>query len=377
MSATAMGLDQGAVDALLERAAKEVDDGLLPSCQLALARDGEVVLEQSFGEATVDTRYVIFSATKAVVASTMWQLLAEGAVRLDEKVADHIPEFAANGKDVITVEQVMLHTSGFPMAPLGPPDWWTRDGRLATFEKWRLNWEPGSQFQYHATSAHWVLAELIERHDGEDFRVAIRKRVLEPLGLNRLQVGVPAADQGDIAPIVHVGEPATPEELRAVLGVDVIDVGEVTEEAIAGFNRPETLELGVPGGGGVSPAAHLALFYQALLHNPDGLWDPEWLHQGTAVVRNHFPDPMSGVPANRTVGLIVAGEDDRQAALRGFGRTGSPARFGHNGAGGQLAWADPDSGLSFVYLTNGHDRHPLRQGRRGVAISSRAAVCAA
>jgi CubicO group peptidase (beta-lactamase class C family) len=320
---------------------------------------------------------VIFSATKAVVASTMWQLLAEGAVRLDDKVADHIPEFATNGKDVITVEQVMLHTSGFPMAPLGAPDWWTRDGRLAAFERWRLNWEPGSQFQYHATSAHWVLAELIERHDGEDFRAALRKRVLDPLGLHRLQVGVPTADQGDIAPIVHVGEPATAEELRAVLGVDVIDVGEVTEEAIAGFNRPETLELGVPGGGGVSTAAQLALFYQALLHNPDGLWDPEWLHQGTAVVRNRFPDPMSGVPANRTVGLIVAGEDDRQAALRGFGRTGSPERFGHNGAGGQLAWADPGSGLSFVYLTNGHDRHPLRQGRRGVGISSRAAVCAA
>jgi CubicO group peptidase (beta-lactamase class C family) len=59
-----------------------------------------------------------------------------------------------------------------------------------------------------------------------------------------------------------------------------------------------------------------------------------------------------------------------------MGRTCSPGTFGHNGAGGQIAWADPATGLSFAYVTNGLDRDPLRQGRRGTAVSSLAAVCA-
>ena len=65
---------------------------------------------------------------------------------------------------------------------------------------------------------------------------------------------------------------------------------------------------------------------------------------------------------------------DNGASLRGFGKTNSPRTFGHNGAGGQLAWADPATGLSFIYLTNGLDRHMVRQARRGVALSSIAAT---
>src|SRR5258708_6804951 len=137
-----------ALDALVDRARREVDEGIVPSCQLAVAEKGEVVESITLGGAVAgdDTRYVIFSCTKALV----------------------------------TIEQVLLHTSGFPRAPLGPPRWLTREGRLAAFAKWRLNWEPGTRFEYHATSAHWVLAELITRADGVDHADAIRRRVLEP-----------------------------------------------------------------------------------------------------------------------------------------------------------------------------------------------------
>ena len=80
----------------------------------------------------------------------------------------------------------------------------------------------------------------------------------------------------------------------------------------------------------------------------------------------------TGVPACRTLGLVRAGETDPH--LRGFGRTVSARAFGHGGAGGQVAWADPDTGLSFAYLTGGHDRHQVRQPRRVTALSSLAAV---
>lgn len=363
---------------LVKRARREVDAGLLPACQLAVAYEGELLESVTLGDAPAGeaTRFVMFSATKALVVSAVWQLLAEGAISLDDKVAEHIPELAANGKDVVTVEQVLLHTSGFPHAPLGPPRWTTRAGRLEAFSRWRLNWEPGTRFEYHPTSAHWVLAELLARHDGVEHTESIRRRVLEPLRLTRLALGVPEDDQGDIAPVIHVGAPPTPEEIEAVFGVPGIDLGEVTEDALQLLGSAPAIAVGVPGGGGVSTAAELALFYQALLHDPAGLWDPAWLARGTGEVRNTFPDPLTGAPANRTIGLVVAGDERNGSLRRGFGHGHPPRTFGHDGAGGQLAWADPDSGVSFAYLTNGIDRHLIRQARRNVGINTRAAAVA-
>ena len=123
--------------------------------------------------------------------------------------------------------------------------------------------------------------------------------------------------------------------------------------------------------------AELALFYQGLLTNPGNLWDPDVLADATGNVRNVFPDPWFRSPANRTLGLVVAGDDGYAHMRMNFGRTVSARAFGHAGAGGQIAWADPASGLSFCYFTNGLDAHVLRQARRGLALSSRAAVVCA
>ena len=367
------------IEQLAERARREIDAGLLPSCQYALALDGEIVAGETLGEATPESRYVVFSATKAPVVATFWTLMQDGDVDITLPVRYYVADFMADGDPdrggVITVEQVLLHTSGFPSAPMGPPDWWTREGRLARMRSWRCNWEPGSAYEYHPTSAHWVLGEIIETVTGTDVRTVVADRVLEPHGLQRLRLGVPEGEQGDIAPLVATGEPATPDELEATFGVRELPLTEVTDEALLRFNDPGYRELGVPGGGGVSDAADLARFYQALLHNPKGVWDDDLLADVTGNVRNTFRDPLLGQPAGRTLGLIVAG-DDGFAAHRGFGKTGSPSRFGHNGAGGQLAWADPASGLSFTYLTNGIDAHRIRQAKRGVALSSIAADCA-
>ena len=361
---------------LRDRAEREVNEGLLPSCQLSLAFEGEIVFDECFGESNDETRYAFFSATKPMVTGTICSLMGDGLLDPKERVASYIPEFSSNGKESVTVEQVMLHTSGFPYAPLGPPAWESSEGRLTAFERWRLDWPPGTRYEYHATSAHWVLAEIIERASGKDFRKQVEERVTEPAGLPKV-LGIPEEEQSNIAELVPVGELASPEELYQAFGVSELPVDpSTTEDLLLLFNDPKVRALGVPGAGGIGRAADLAMFYQAVLHNTGEMWHPQIHEDVTGKVRNRLPDLLSGAPANRTLGFFQAGEDGF-AHVRGLGRTVSPLAVGHNGAGGQLAWGDPSTGLSFGYVTNGLDRHQLRQPRRGTAISSLAALCTA
>jgi CubicO group peptidase (beta-lactamase class C family) len=336
-------IDKAQLQKLMDRARREIDTGLLPSCQIALGYEGEIVAAETFGDARPDDRYCIFSATKPFVASCAWTLIAEGTLRVGDRVVEYFPEFGANGKERITVEQVMLHTAGFPHAPMGPPEWYDRAARVQRMSSWTLNWAPGTRYEYHPTSAHWVLAEVIARITGKDACDALAERI------------------------------TTPDELEQTFGVRALPETEVTDEAVMRFNEPAVRALGVPGGGGAARAVDLALFYQHLLHDPNHIWDDAVRRDGIGRVRNSLADPM-GVPANRSLGLILAGDDGR-AHLRGLGRTVSPLAFGHNGAGGQLAWADPSTGLSLGYVTDGYDRHEIRQPRRGTAISSIAAEC--
>jgi CubicO group peptidase (beta-lactamase class C family) len=368
-------LKEDKVEQLLARARREVDEGLVPSTQVALAIDGKVEVFETFGNETNETRYVIFSSTKAFVAGAVWVLIGEGKVDVGKRVIDYIPEFATFGKEDITVEQVMLHTSGFPHAPMPFTDGDTSEGRTKRFAQWKLNWEPGTSYEYHATSAHWVLAEIIERVSGQDFRDFVEQRITRPAGISRRVLGLAPDQQDGIAPLQNVGEPPSAEELMAVFGIKEMPVTEVTPDALYSFNYPEVRAVGVPGGGAIMTAADIATYYQALLLNPGGMFDGDVLRDATGNVRSMVPDRLFGLPASRALGVVVAGEDGK-GSMRGFGKTGSPRIFGHGGAGGQIAWADPDTGLSFGYTVNGLDQHTLRQARRGVALSSIAAECA-
>ena len=370
------GIDPEQYQRLRDRAAREIDEGLLPAAQFALARDGEVLATEHFGDAREDSLVCVFSATKAVTSGAIWLLLQEGKLALDERVVDIIPEFASNGKEAVLVEHLLTHTAGFPHAPFRPLDWNDPERRAQRFAQWRLQWPPGSQFEYHPSSSMWVLAEIIERRSGTDFREFVRQRVLLPLGLDDFYVGlIPEAVHERVLPCVHSGEAMSAAEYEAA-GLPVPPESEVTEDAILGFNDPAVRNVGVPGGGGVTSAAALALYHQALLHGGrkgQTLWQDDTLKAARQVHSGSLVDPLFRKRANRGLGLIIAGDDDR--TYRGFGKTNSAQAFGHNGAGGQIAWVDPASGLSFAYVTSGHDRNNVRQARRGVALSSIAAGC--
>jgi CubicO group peptidase (beta-lactamase class C family) len=370
-----LGIDSEKLEALFARAKRDVDDGTLPSAQIAIARHGKLAGVRTYGRAvqggsekpaTEQTLYTVFSSTKAIVAAAIWTICEDGLLKIEERVSDIIPEFATNGKENITVEQVMLHIGGFPLAPFNPLDWDNRERRLARFAQWRLNFEPGSQFIYHASSAHWVLVEIMERRTGMDFRQYLRSRILDPMGLDDFYVGLAPELNERVADIIYMETPEPPPG----------GWGEVTPEALYNLNRPEVRAVGMPGGGGVAGAAQLAMFYQPLINGgttADGtrILKAETIEWATKVrTQDHHRDQLLDIPINRALAVCVAG-DDGLAYMRGFGHTASGMAFGHAGAGGQIAWGDPATGISIGDCTNGF-LNPIPIGRRTTALGSMA-----
>jgi CubicO group peptidase (beta-lactamase class C family) len=175
-----------------------------------------------------------------------------------------------------------------------------------------------------------VLAELIERLGELDFRDYVEQRVTAPLGLPRV-LGIPRDQQTNIAQL------SLPRR-HTERGHD--------ERGPSATDRAAMIEAGVPGGGAVMTAATLARFYQGVLHNPHALWKPDVLADATSNVRCTLPDPLMGLPANRTLGVVVG---------NGFGATwgASPTAYGWPGAGGQVGFVEPATGISFSFLQTG------------------------
>src|SRR5258708_21957388 len=200
----------------------------------------------------------------------------------------------------------------------------------------------------------------------------VRERIAAPLRLPDLRIGLPRSVQARMADVKWVGEPAREEEYRK-LGITPprAGLGSITEDAVLEMNEPELREADFPAGGLMTTAGDIALFYQALLNDgkaQDGkrIWQSEMIREARRIRSGGLIDPARGITANRALGIVIAGGDGK-ANLRGFGRTNSAEAFGHPGFGGQMGWAEPATGISFAYLTNGFDRHDLREGRRGVA----------
>jgi CubicO group peptidase (beta-lactamase class C family) len=310
--------------------------------------------------------------------------MGEGRFDVSLPVATWWPSFSAAGKGGVTLAQVMSHSGGFPNAVLSDAALSDRALRVAEMEAWELEWEPGSQFGYHSVSAHWVIAELLARLVGADHRAVIRERLLDPLGLDRLELGTPPERQTDVQPMRVTGEPTTTAEVveefgeeisQVLLPVFVAESQDDDPDRVLTLITPDKLAAGIPGGGAVSDAASLALLYQALLHDPKEMWDPEVLrHARSTSYNNNLVWP--GVSPMRGLGVEIAGEGRHRERRIGSGVT-SPEAFGHAGAFGQVAWADPATGLSFVFLTDTSDRNAIRVMRRDRTLNTAAVACVA
>lgn len=352
------GIHPGRLDVLLRRVGLAVLETPLPSAQVAVARHGRLVAVRTWG-ASSDTRYVLQSVGRSIVAGVVWKLLGEGLVRLDERVGEIIPGFAANGKQDVTVEHVLTHTAGFPYAPLGYPKMLDREQRLAAFARWRLDHPPGERLQFHLTSAAWLIAEIVERRTGRTFADYLTTRITGPLGLSSLELGVAP---GTVAPMIATDRTSADQQVDPWGPWYLAD--------------PRVLAAGEPSHALVGTAADVALYFQALRHS--GLWRPEAVAEGTRIRRTECPagEELYGGSTKRTsMGLFVtvAGPD----AGSNLPSTGSAALFGNAGAAYQLGFMDPRSGVSFAMLSNGYPLAGYDTSRRGTAMMTNIANLAA
>src|SRR5439155_3307844 len=106
--------------------------------------------------ATEDTLWLMYSQTKVVTAAAVWLLVERGALSFDDRIADHVPEFAAKSKGDITLFQLLTHQGGFPSANVTPEAWADHEVLRRQVCDFELEWWPGSKVQYHGASAHWT-----------------------------------------------------------------------------------------------------------------------------------------------------------------------------------------------------------------------------
>lgn len=354
-----LGFDEPALARLRKLIRSHIEQGRYPGAQIALARHGRLALYESFGRSSCepdaaardDTLWLLFSNTKVITAVGVWVLVEEGLVRFSDRIAEHVPEFARHGKGDITLAQVMSHRGGYPSAGASFECWSDHARLREEVCDFTLEWTPGTRLQYHPRSAHATCAVLIEALTGMDYRDFLRRRVIEPLGLGRdMYVGVPDAEHARCATIY---EPSADGQ-----------------KALAQENTAAHRRAGIPSSGGFATARGMVGLYQMMAGygrlNGTRLLSRRLIE---FVTRNHTGDMFDHnmqMPMHRGLGVHVRGTTE---TIRGLGSIASPNTYGHGGVGSSYCWTDPDSGVSFAYITNSRIPDPWHSQRLDIVAN--------
>jgi CubicO group peptidase (beta-lactamase class C family) len=307
---------------------------------------------------------ILTSGTKGVASITVHLLVERGLIDLDAPVAGYWPEFAQNGKSDITLRDIMSHRSGlaqFPAADrLTPPDFLDWQRTIASLERMAPLWRPRSAFMYHTFTFGQLVGEVVRRVTGATIGEVFRREIGDPLGLD-LWIGLPEEQEPRVVPqlVVHQ-RMKLGMALRAWLALDrkdplvqaVLAVAPFGDESMELLNTREAHAAQFPSGNGIGDARSLAKLYAATIGEVEGR--PRLLREETVVA----------AAAPQTDGLRSPGSfaklPDRHPLRFATGfeihRSGNPmlgpSSFGHTGAGGRLAFADPASGIAVGYVCN-------------------------
>ncbi|GAA2973953.1 CubicO group peptidase (beta-lactamase class C family) [Microbacterium terrae] len=331
--------------------------------QAAAFKDGIPILDVWSGRGMdEETVLVTHSTTKVTIGVVVGVLIERGLLDLDQRVADYWPEFAARGKQDVTVRQLLSHQAGLPQAT--PPlaltelldDHIAAERLAATAPFWR----PGTAFGYHGLTIGNLAAELVFRITGRTFQQFYESDVRAPYDIDFF-LGLPEAEEGRRRDSFTAVKPA-----REAMELPPSLLGELMHYDLAGDpgNRPESWRFGHPAAFGTGTARGLARLLAAAVTGVDG--GAPLLSRDTVdrIGEQHVRgvDQVLGI-TDRSFGIVF----QKPYGARPFGGARS---FGHDGAGGHLATIDPETGVAFGWTTvrgawpGGADPRAVRTSRR-------------
>jgi CubicO group peptidase (beta-lactamase class C family) len=348
---------------------------------VAVYRDGRKVVDLWGGTADfdgteggrapwlVDTAQIVRSATKGIAAAVPLLLHQRGQLDLDAPVGRYWPEFKTAGKERTRVRDLLSHRAGVPVVdrPLSPAEAADGVSGPAAVAAQAPAWEPGTDHGYHAQTYSWLLGELIRRVSGRTIGRWVAEEIARPLGLD-LWIGLPPSQAYRVGRIGAVDPPSSAAgtlRLRPKRSVaDAYrDPASLTRRAFGVIdplpdeNDPDYRAAELPASNGVATACALARAYAALIGEVEGgprLFAPATL---TLARTEESSGPDRVLVVNTRFGLGYTLHSPASPLL-------GPGSFGHPGRGGSLAFADPESGIAFGYVTNGM--------RKGVTADPRA-----
>lgn len=314
----------------LERAGKILADaaasGDVESSALYV-RQGSDVFSRSYGLARdSDAMFLLASISKTISVAAVLALFDEGRFRLDEKVRRYIPEFHGEGRDKITIRQLMTHVSGLPDQLPENSHLRASHASLSEFvaaaTKTPLLFEPGTRYGY-SSMAILLATEIARRISGRSIADLAQERIFKPLGMTRSAMGLGTFELSDV--VMNQVERAAPES----------GAGDPSTKSWD-WNSLYWRKLGAPWGGAHGSSEDVARFLQELLHPTGKILKPETIRQ---MVSNQNAPNMR----HRGLGFDL-GQIGRTPHL-------SDETFGHTGSTGTICWADPSTDSIAVILT--------------------------
>lgn len=330
----------------------------------ALVVDGETKVDISAGTADTGsgtpwderTLQLVFSTTKGAAAICVARLVEAGSLSYDDEVATHWPEFAASGKEAVTVGQVMSHQAGLPFVDMAltMADILEVTPVVEALAAQAPLWEPGTAHGYHALTYGWLAGELVRRVDGRSIGAYFAQEVAGPLGLD-FWIGLPESEEHRVSTLESAPAPTDPIELELMMkvmgpgttGFKALTMNGVMmalDPASNPFNSREVHATEMPAANGITNASSLARMYAATVGEVDGhrLVGDDTMRTMSAEAVNG-PDRSLVAETRFGMGFML---DNELVPLLG------PNAFGHAGAGGSLGQADPDTGVGYGYVMN-------------------------
>lgn len=330
---------------------------------ISIWQNGKPVLEHhgGFRDArrenpwTPDTLVLIWSATKGLGSACLLHALQEHDIDIERRVAEFWPEFAQAGKDEITLAQLLSHQAGLSAFD-DKVEVLDYTAVIRSLEKQKPFWRPGTAHGYHARTFGFLLDELIRRIALTSAGEYWRANFADPLGLD-IWIGLPKEQNHRVATMYAAkgGGNARPANFYRDLATPGTFIRKTFTSpaglhSVAEMNSAAMRALPFVSFGGIANASSLAKFY-AMLANGGHLDGQQFFTQTTidwmtATLASGM-DRVFQIPTAFSAGFM---KDSPETPRRIFGP--SPFAFGHPGAGGSHAFADPENNLSFAYVMN-------------------------